>query len=113
MGEIDGSDRRRPGVRRKTQAVKEKGCNVRVRLKATAKRAKSGSVNFLGHLSKRTLTKKYLSEGTAAQLRHSDTIRHPEHARQRKDADPKIGGQRYRLRKGKSTSRWEPVAQDG
>jgi hypothetical protein len=53
------------GSGRKTQALRQKGCSARARLKARANRAKSGSANFSRRLSRRTAIKKYRSERKA------------------------------------------------
>jgi len=48
---------------RKTQAVRQKGCSARARLKARANRAKSASVSFSRRLSRRTTIKKAERKG--------------------------------------------------
>jgi hypothetical protein len=47
---------------RKTKAAKQKGCNVRARLRARASNRKSAPINFVRRGSKRTVTKRYRSE---------------------------------------------------
>ncbi len=49
-------------LERKTQAVRQKECNMRARLKARARSQRSASINFARRGSKRTVMKKYRSE---------------------------------------------------